>query len=117
MLSLTPQMQILIGIEPIDFRKGIDGISALCRNHLNQDPYSGKMFVFINKKKTAIKIFVFDGQGSWLCQKRLSRSYFRWWPRTAIGKTITMDVPSLQMLLWNGNPSSNSISYWKRLTN
>ena len=73
MIAITPQMRILLVTEPVDFRKGIDELAAVCRNILDKDPFSGYLFVFANKNKTSIKILVYDGQGFWLCQKRLSK--------------------------------------------
>ena len=80
MIQWTAHMRILVGIEPVDFRKGIDGLAAVCRYHLHQDPFTGTVFVFRNRRATAVKILVYDGQGYWLCQKRLSKmpSIFRW---------------------------------------
>ena len=69
MIQVTPHMRILLAIEPADFRKGIDGLSRLCRAVLNADPFSGYVFVFRNKRRTAIKILVYDGQGFWVVPK------------------------------------------------
>jgi len=77
MIQLTPQMRILLSVKEVDFRKGIDGLAALCRNVLGTDPFSGSVFVFRNHKATAIKALMYDGQGFWLCQKRLSKGTFR----------------------------------------
>ncbi len=77
MLQITPQMKILIAIEPVDFRKGIDGLAAVCKKSLAQDPFTGTVFVFRNRRSTAIKVLIYDGQGFWLCQKRLSEGRFR----------------------------------------
>ncbi len=76
MIQVTPQMRILLAIAPVDFRKGIDGLAAVCRQALQSDPFTGHVFIFRNKKATAIKILMYDGQGFWLCQKRLSRGCF-----------------------------------------
>jgi len=46
MLQITPQMKILVAVEPADFRKGIDGLAALCKESLQQDPFGGAVFVF-----------------------------------------------------------------------
>ena len=46
MIQITPQMRVLVAIEPVDFRKGIDGLARLCRDELESDPYSGTVFVF-----------------------------------------------------------------------
>jgi len=79
-IQITPQMRILVAVEPADFRNGIDGLGGVCRKVLRQDPLSGCVFVFRNRRGTAIKILVYDGQGFWLCQKRLSQGRFQWWP-------------------------------------
>ena len=81
MIQITPHMRILLAAEPADFRKGIDGLAGLCRQVLKSDPFSGHVFVFRNKSATSIKILIYDGQGYWLCQKRLSRGQFKWWPK------------------------------------
>lgn len=80
MIQITPQMRILVAVKPADFRKGIDGLGQLCRNEFEKNPFSGTVFVFRNKKKTSIKALVYDGQGFWLCQKRLSTGKFKHWP-------------------------------------
>ncbi len=103
-------------VEPADFRKGIDGLAGLCKNVLKEDPFSGYMFVFMNKKKTAIKILMYDGQGFWLCQKRLSKGRFKWWPGKKGEKLIRLFVHELQLLIWNGNPHSAKIApLWKEI--
>lgn len=105
MLSIAPQMRILVAVKPADFRKGIDGLGGLCRNILREDPLSGCVFVFRNRRSTAIKILAYDGEGFWLCQKRLSRGRFRWWPEAAAEAVRELQARELQLLLWNGNPS------------
>jgi len=67
-IQLTTHMRILVAVEPADFRKGIDGLAAVCRLRLDQDPFQGTVFVFRNRRATAIKILVYDGQGFGLCQ-------------------------------------------------
>lgn len=68
MIQLTPQMRILVAVELADFRKGIDGLAKVCREVLQDDPFSGCVFVFRNRQSTALKALVFDGQGFWLAQ-------------------------------------------------
>ena len=81
MLQITPQMRILVAVEAVDFRKGIDSLAELCRAKLNADPFSGCLFVFRSRRATSIKVLVYDGQGFWLATKRLSKGRFRWWPQ------------------------------------
>ena len=71
-IQITPQMRILVAVEPVDFRKGIDGLAGVCRQKLSQDPFAGYLFVFRNRRRTAVKIFCYDTQGFWCCQKCLS---------------------------------------------
>ena len=80
MIQIAPQMRILVAIEAVDGRKGIDSLARLCREKLAEDPFSGCVFVFRSRSGTAIRLLTYDGQGYWLAQKRLSHGKFRWWP-------------------------------------
>jgi transposase len=116
MIQVTPQMEIWMAVEAVDFRRGIDGLARVCREVLKADPFSGLMFVFRNRRGTAIKILTYDGQGFWLCQKRLSRGRFRWWPSDGAGKLKTLVAHELQLLIWNGNPAGGQVApLWKKL--
>src|SRR5580693_5156684 len=66
MLQITPQMRVLVAVEAVDFRKGIDSLAELCRAKLNADPFSGCLVVFRSRRATSIKVLVYDGQGFWL---------------------------------------------------
>jgi hypothetical protein len=55
MIQITPHMRILVAVEPVDFRKGIDGLAALCRQVLSSDPLGGTLFVFCSRRRHAIK--------------------------------------------------------------
>lgn len=106
MMQLTPQMRILVCVEAIDFRAGIDRLCRICREGLG-DPFSGTVFVFRNRRATAIKLLAYDGQGYWLCQKRLSVGKFRYWPaRDGEGGQRELLAHELQVLLYGGNPST-----------
>jgi transposase len=116
MIQVTPQMRILVAVKPLDFRKGIDGMAQQCRAHLHSDPFSGTLFVFHNRSKTALRILVYDGQGFWLCHKRLSSGRFRWWPGEADQGSIPLEAHELQVLLRAGNPSATKAApVWKRV--
>lgn len=60
MIQITPQMRILLAVQPVDFRKGVDGLARVCRTALASDPFSGSVFVFRNRRATAIKILIYD---------------------------------------------------------
>lgn len=115
MIQVAPQMRILVAIEAIDFRKGIDGIARVCQEQLKADPFTGWMFVFRNRRATSVKILVYDGQGFWLCQKRLSSGRFRWWPSTTDIATV-LDAHQLQILLAAGNPAAAQLApAWRHI--
>jgi transposase len=116
MIQITPQMRILLAVEPADFRKGIDGLAAVCREKLSSEPMEGAVFVFRSRSAKALKILVYDGQGFWLCQKRLSKGRFHWWPQQSGQGVRTLDAHQLQLLLWNGNPQGGQTApMWRRL--
>ena len=115
MIALTPRTKILLAVKPADFRCGIDGLAALCSNYLNHDPFSGTLFVFINKRRSSLKCLQYNGNGFWLHQKRLSKGRFAWWPKTVDDKVTDLDMLGLQMLLFNGDPSSFKVSYFRKV--
>jgi transposase len=116
MIQLTRHMRILVAIEPADFRKGIDGLAAVCRGHLREDPFTGTVFVFRNRRATAVKVLVYDGQGFWLCQKRLSKGRFVYWPTKATERIDTLEAHELTVLLSGGNPANaQGVESWRMI--
>lgn len=116
MIQITPQMRILLAVEPVDFRKGIDGLAAVCRAALASDPLAGALFVFRSRNQRALKLLVYDGQGFWLFQKRLSAGRFAWWPSTGQSGAVRVDPHQLHLLLWNGDPSrAEAAPMWRAL--
>jgi transposase len=116
MLQVVPQQRIYLAVEPVDFRKGVDGLAALCRQKLQQDPLSGALFLFTNRSRTSVKVLVYDGDGMWLCLKRLSQGRFRWWPEGKGAAVEVLAARQLQILLWNGNPERADLApLWRPL--
>jgi transposase len=68
----------------------------------------GQVFVFRSRRGTAIRILVYDGQGFWLAQKRLSKGRFRWWPEGRNAREVTRSLAAhqLQVLLAAGDPTA-----------
>lgn len=116
MIALTPQMRVRLFSEHIDFRNGIDGLVSVCRKHFEEeDPFSGTVFLFRNRKSTSVKIIVYDGQGFWLCQKRLSEGRFKYWPQSQ-EQAGGLTAQEIGVLLFNGDPlSSRMASAWRRV--
>lgn len=115
MIQITPQMRILVAVEAVDFRKGIDGLVRIARVEMKTDPFSGTLYIFRNRRATSVKLLVYDGQGFWLCHKRLSTGRFRWWPGAEEAQSI--EAHQVQLLLWNGNPHrAESAPMWRRVS-
>lgn len=104
MIQLPPQLNIWLAYDPVDFRKGIDTLAALCRQRLNADLFSGTVFLFRNRRATALKLLIYDGQGFWLCLKRFSRGHLAWWPEATGEPLHPLAAYQLSVLLMNGHP-------------
>lgn len=101
MIHLTSNTKILIATQPADFRRGIDGLAALCKQQLANEPRSGILFVFINRNKTMVRALVYDDNGFWLMTKRLSKGKFSGWPSS--DKPITPMIAKHLRQLLSGN--------------
>jgi transposase len=112
LIQITPQLRILVAVEAIDARKGIDSLAQLCREKLDADPFSGCVFIFRSRRGTAIKILAYDGQGFWLATKRLSKGRFRWWP-TGAEPVKKLRAHQAQLLIAAGNPDAEAPPAWR----
>lgn len=72
----SPSVRIFVGREAVDMRKGFDGLSALVIDVIDEDPQSGHLFVFFNKRRDRMKAIVWDGSGYWVLCKRLEHGRF-----------------------------------------
>jgi transposase len=117
-IQLTPHMRVLVAVEPADFRQGIDGLVRLCRERLVADPFSGAIYVFRNRRHTAIKLLIYDGQGFWLCHKRLSVGRFDRWPVSRkAAASVTLRAHELGVLLAAGDPlATHAAPEWRPVT-
>ena len=115
LIQITPQLRILVAVESIDARKGIDSLAQLCREKLDADPFSGCLFIFRSRSGKAIRILAYDGQGFWLATKRLSKGRFKWWP-TGNEPAKTLQAHQAQLLLAAGNPDAEAAPVWRRVS-
>jgi transposase len=116
MFGLGPATKIYVAAEPVDMRKGFEGLYGLVRDQLGHDPLSGHLFLFTNRSHTRLKALAWDGSGLWVCAKRLERGRFRW-PDGRNSSTISIRPEELAMLvngmdLVEGRPRRN----WLRRT-
>jgi transposase len=115
MLQLTPQSRLFVAPEPVDFRRGIDALAAVCRQRLGDNPLEGAVFVFRNRSATAIQLLLYDGQGYWLMLKRLSQGRFSWWP-TSPDARVPLSARELIVLLWHDIPAQAQMAKdWRRV--
>jgi len=113
-IQLTAQMRILVAVASIDFRAGIDGLARICRAQLDVDPFCGWLVVFCNRRRSAIKILTYDGQGFWVCHKRLSQGKFPYWPTH--GPIQELQAHQLQVLLMGADPhQARGVAAWRPL--
>jgi transposase len=102
MLSFSGSLKVYVALDPIDMRKGFEGLYAAVSEKLQADVKSGALFVFTNNKRTRLKVLYFDGTGLWLMTKRLEKGTFCW-PRAAeSGQTKLQLAPEAFALLTDG---------------
>ena len=117
MIQIVPQLRVLVAYDPVDFRKGIDSLACVCRREFGVDPFEGALFVFRNRAGTALKLLVYDGQGFWLCLKRLSKGRLQWWPGRGEGGVGRLPAEQLAVLIYNGLPERAGMAEpWRRVS-
>ena len=99
MLYLTANTKILLATQPVDFRRQIDGLVALCQQQLQQNPRTGHLFVFINRARTMIRVLCYEDNGYWLATKRLSRGRYALWPSDTTNLTAACYASELTKIL------------------
>ena len=88
MIVPTPP-RILVARDPVDFRKGIAGLAAVCEVHLGEEPLDGTLFVFVNRRRNGMKMLVWTHGGFLMLYKRLEKGRFRWPPLDADRGTLS----------------------------
>jgi len=98
MMPIGPATRIYLAAGATDLRKSFEGLSDLVTQQFKEDPLSGHLYVFANRKKNRIKLLYFDGTGVWVCAKRLGRGCFSW-PKTAENETGALRVLAEELTL------------------
>ncbi len=88
MLIPTPP-RILVARDPVDFRKSIDGLAAVCEVTLQEEPLDGTLYVFTNRRRTATKMLVWTHGGFVMLYKKLEKGRLRWPPFEGDRGTVT----------------------------
>lgn len=115
MITITPQMRVLVAVESVDGRKGLDSLAQLCREKLRDDPMSGCLFLFRNRRGDTLIALCYDGQGLWHCRKRLSKDKFRYWVAAGVEgvSAQSLEAHQAQLLLAAGNPATAAAPVWR----
>ncbi len=111
MLALPPSVKIFLASGVTDLRKSFDGLSGLTRQVLEQDPASGHVFVFCNRRKDRLKVLYFDGSGLWVFAKRLEKGTFAW-PRMRDATRVELSFSELTLLLGGLDLSRTKTRRW-----
>jgi transposase len=102
MLSFSGSLKIFVLLESCDMRKGFNGLYGMVSTNFGEDPKSGALFVFSNRRHTRIKILYFDGSGLWLLTKRLEKGTFSW-PKVIPGENAKLKLtPEALAMLTDG---------------
>jgi transposase len=102
MLSFSGSLKVFVALEACDMRKGFNGLYAVVTERLGEDPRSGTLFVFSNRRHTRIKILCWDGTGLWVLTKRLEKGTFSWPKEVKAGATKLKLTPQALALLTDG---------------
>jgi len=97
MLNVPSKVRIFLCRAAIDMRKGFDGLHGVVLEVLRQDPLSGDLFVFLNKRRDRAKLLIWDGDGMLIVYKRLERGTFQ--PPAMEAESITLTSAQLSLLL------------------
>jgi transposase len=106
MITAPPGVRVLVWPAPVDFRSGMDRLTALVQVTLRLDPFAGDVFVFRSRRPDRLKLLVYDGTGLVLVTKRLEKGRFVW-PSPATDGVVRLSALQLSVLL-SGLP-------WERL--
>lgn len=110
MIGLAGGRAIYLATGVTDLRRGVSGLYSLILDQLSQEPLSGAVFVFSNRRRDTVKLFCYDAGGVWICAKRLEQGTFRW---PAVGETtVSLTSADLNLLLCGIDPSRTRLRRW-----
>lgn len=115
MIPLSPATRIFLATGATDLRKSFEGLSDLVAHQFNQDPLSGHLYVFSNRKKNRVKVLYFDGTGTWVWAKRLSAGCFAW-PKATEPAALQILAEELTLLLTGIDLEKTRTRPWWRKT-
>lgn len=110
MIGLADGRAIYLATGTTDLRKSFTGLYALVLEQLRQEPLSGAVFAFCNRRRDTVKLFFYEHGGFWVCAKRLEAGTFRW---PAPGeRTVQLTAADLMLLLSGVDPAPSRLRRW-----
>ena len=113
MLNLIGKLEVYLAVEPVDLRKSFNGLYAVTKTVLRENPESGALFVFTNKRRNRVKTLYWDGTGMWVMIKRLEKGTFSW-PKGVDVKNgkLSLSPEALALLLDGVDLRGGSMRPW-----
>ena len=121
-MIFTRGLRVCLAVEPVDLRRGFEGLALMVRGSLHEDERSSQLFVFTNRRHDRVRLLYWDGTGTWILTKRLEAGTFAW-PKIPDGQTkLRLRPEALEMLLsgidlkgarlrpWYEDPSAAAVS-------
>jgi transposase len=111
MLAFPAASKIYVAVQPVDMRKGFNGLWAAATEQLQEDPKHGAVFAFINKERTRLKLLYWDGTGVWVLAKRLEQGRFSW-PVGSDRTKLSLAPETLALLIGGVELKRGSLKAW-----
>jgi len=112
MFGLSNSIKVLLAVEPVDLRKSFNGLHGVVLERLKEEPCSGALFVFTNRRRNRIKTLYWDGTGMWVAIKRLEQGCFTWPQGVGVREKLELSPEALALLLDGVDLKQGSLKPW-----
>jgi transposase len=112
MFGLSHSIKVFLAVDPVDLRKSFNGLHGVVLDRLKEDPCSGALFVFTNRRHNRIKTLYWDGTGMWVAIKRLEQGCFTWPQAVAENDKLELAPEALALLLDGVDLRQGSLKPW-----
>ena len=99
MLALSPSATIYFCTRPTDMRKGFDGLLALIKDHLQEDPFAGGLYAFVNRRKDRLKLLAWEGDGLAIYYRRLEQGSYQCPAADGSKPSVVLSATDLSLIL------------------
>ena len=112
MFGLTNSIRVFLAVGPVDLRKSFNGLHGVVLDRLQEDPCSGALYVFTNRRRNRIKTLYWDGTGMWVMIKRLEQGCFTWPKGVGEKEKLALAPEALALLLDGVDLKQGSFKPW-----